>query len=174
MTEPSEVSQPECAVSGLPLPRAVRATYIGLDFVLTLVGNILTIIVTRKVDEFSESTKIFITSLALADLGVTVVAATSFVAEILGRWPFPDWICVASFLFFYTFTAVSITMISILTFDRLIAVVKPLHHSLILNPKRSIGFASITSSIMLTSMFFVTLTLTYYCRHLRVCNTDWS
>lgn len=92
MTEPSEVSKSECAVSGLPLHRAIRATYIGFDFVLTLVGNILTIIVTRKVDEFSESTKIFITSLALADLGVTVVAATSFVAEVVGGWPFPDWI----------------------------------------------------------------------------------
>lgn len=35
-------------------------------------------------------------------------------------------------------------MISILTLDRLIAVVKPLHHTMILNTKRSIGFATIT------------------------------
>lgn len=127
----------DCVVSGDTLCQALRASYIGIDFLLTLLGNILTIIVTRKVEEFSHSTKIFITSLALADLGVTVVAATSFTAEVYGRWPFPGWICQVSFLSFYIFTAVSVIMIIIMTVDRLVAVVKPLRHSLILTKRRS-------------------------------------
>ncbi len=127
----------DCVVSGDTLYQVLRASYIGIDFILTLFGNILTIIVTRKVEEFSHSTKIFITSLAVADLGVTVVAATSFIAEVYGKWPFPGWICKISFLGFYVFTAVSVIMIIIMTVDRLVAVVKPLRHSLILTERRS-------------------------------------
>ncbi|XP_071803679.1 octopamine receptor beta-1R-like [Asterias amurensis] len=136
--ESGGVSSSDCVVSGDTLYQVLRASYIGIDFILTLFGNILTIIVTRKVEEFSDSTKIFITSLAVADLGVTVVAVTSFTAEVYGRWPFPEWICQVSFLSFYIFTAVSVIMIVIMTVDRLVAVVKPLRHSLILTKRRSI------------------------------------
>ena len=164
MTDTDTVMPSMCVVSGVILKQALRATYIGLDFLLTLFGNILTIIVTQKVEEFSDSTKIFITSLALADLGVTVIAATSFAAEVAGGWPFPDWICVASFLCFYIFTAVSITMISILTFDRLVAVVKPLRHSMILNKKRSISFTALVWVACILGAIFTTVSnsVTYH------------
>ena len=127
----------ECVLSEHYVSQTLRASYIVLDFILTIFGNILTIIVTRKVEEFSPSTKVFITSLALADLGVTVVVATSFAAEISGGWPFPEWMCQASFLSFYIFTTVSAIMVIIMTLDRLVAVVKPLRHSLILTKRRS-------------------------------------
>ncbi|XP_022108236.1 beta-3 adrenergic receptor-like [Acanthaster planci] len=138
MPNNSDVMAIECEPQKQIAHRAVRATYIGADFVLTMLGNILTIAVIRKVEEFSDGTKMLFTSLALADLGVAFVAATSLVAEISGRWIFPAWMCEVSFGTFYIFTAVSVCMLIFLTFDRLVAVLRPLRYSLILTKGRSL------------------------------------
>ena len=75
-----------------PWSAAFRATYIFIDFLATLVFNLLTILVARNVEDFSESTKVLMTTLALSDLGVAPVALLSFVCEVVGYWPFPDWL----------------------------------------------------------------------------------
>ncbi|XP_038045113.1 octopamine receptor beta-1R-like [Patiria miniata] len=135
---PTTLAPDECVPSEHSFHRALRATYIGLDFLLTLLGNVLTIVVTRKVEEFSDSTKVIITSLAVADLGVAFVAATSLPVEILGKWIFPEWVCAASFITFYIFTTVSVMMVIVMTFDRLVAIVRPLRYALILPKHRSV------------------------------------
>ncbi|XP_038045114.1 D(4) dopamine receptor-like [Patiria miniata] len=154
----SEVTDSVCEVWENVPHRVLRATYIGVDLVLTMFGNVLTIVVTRKVEEFSDSTKMMFTSLALADLGVAFVAATSFAAEISGGWIFPMWICEASFISFYIFTAVSVFMLVIMTFDRLVAVVRPLRYSLILTKGRSLVAIAFVWLACTVGAIFTTIT----------------
>ena len=121
-----------------PRPTAARATYIFIDFLATLVFNILTILVTRSVDDFSESTKVLMTSLAVSDLGMAPIVLLSFIGEINGDWPFPQWVQYVHYFGLHTLTSISALVLLCLNGDRFILVTRPLRHSLLITKKRAV------------------------------------
>ncbi|XP_022093152.1 D(1B) dopamine receptor-like [Acanthaster planci] len=113
-----------------------RASYIFLDFLATLTFNTLTILVTRSVDDFSESTKLLMITLALSDLGVSPVALLSFICEVKGHWPFPSWLQYFHYFCLHTLTSISAVILLCLNVDRFILVTRPFRHASLITKRR--------------------------------------
>ena len=132
----SSSSGETCIASNTTLSYAVRGTVISMYCTVTISFNFLQILVTQRVASFSDNTRILMTSLALSDLGVGLLAVFSLISVFIKTTLFPGWFCYVVFALFYTFTSRSVLDLMLLTVDRFIAVIKPLHYPTILPQSR--------------------------------------
>ncbi|XP_038044201.1 adenosine receptor A2b-like [Patiria miniata] len=121
-----------------PVSTTLRASYIFLDLLATLLFNTLTVFVTHNVEDFSESTTVLMTTLALSDLGVAPVVLLSFICEVMGHWPFPNWLQYAHYFLLHTLTQISAVILLCLNVDRYILVTRPLRHTTLITKRRTV------------------------------------
>ena len=141
--------------------------------VLVLVLNAACFMILDRVNDFSDTTKVFLRSMTINDLclGIFVHVPTIGVSIQGGEWPFGDycyfmgWISMVSNIMSY----VSVLLVTI---DRYIAVVRPLRYEILLSSHRAVKIVCI-SWLSMNLITFVALkqsnwTITYN-RDVRAC-----
>ncbi|XP_071802689.1 QRFP-like peptide receptor [Asterias amurensis] len=113
-----------------------RTIFITVDVFSTVFGNIMSVIIIHRSHGFSESTKVLMTSLCTADLGVGLTLATSIISSALDRWIFGEaWCKITAGLLA---VCLSMSVISLLgvSVDRLVAIRWPLRHPALITEQR--------------------------------------
>ena len=141
--------------------------------VLVLFLNTACFMIVGKVQDFSDTTKVFLRSMTLNDLclGIFVYVPTIGVSIQGGEWPFGDycyfmgWISIVSNIMSY----VSVLLVTI---DRYIAVVRPLRYEILLSSHRAVKIVCFSwlSVNLITFVVFLqsNWTITYN-RDVRAC-----
>ena len=107
-----------------------------LTFV-SIVANSLTLVILHKCHEINPVTKVFLTSMTVADLTVVFVILSSIPAVAVDRWPFGTTLC--SITGFVNAGAVYRAILSLLgvTFDRYLSVTRPYQYPTLMTVKRA-------------------------------------
>ncbi|XP_046333939.1 alpha-1A adrenergic receptor-like [Haliotis rufescens] len=131
-------------------------------FVIT--SNILNISILRRTRTIPHISKLCLTNLSIADLSVGLVTcAPCVVSAVLGYWPYGDVWCQIAGVTHGTSVTVSIWSLSIVSIDRYIALMKPLHYPSLVTTRRCyVGLVSCWvlaiatfSSVILTKPDFI-------------------
>ncbi len=140
-----------------PVLIALRTCFVFIIALLIISGNILSIAVTRRVTNLADSTKALMTSLAVFDLLVGVLALFSVAASALDRWPFGEFACKLVALCATMFLVLSVTLIAFLNIERFIAVTRPYKFPLWCTANRVVALVLVV--LMSTLSFCVVLIL---------------
>ncbi|XP_038076924.1 histamine H2 receptor-like [Patiria miniata] len=134
--------------SGLsPFLIVLRTSFITLLSLLIITGNIFSIVVTRRMNNMADSTKVLMTSLAVYDFLVGVVSSFSIFASAMDRWPFGDWGCRIITVIKTIVLIMSLDSILLLNTERYIAVTWPYKFPVWCTRRRTIIFVIFTSSL---------------------------
>ncbi|XP_038077309.1 alpha-1A adrenergic receptor-like [Patiria miniata] len=115
-----------------------RTLFIIFDSVFTIVGNPFCIVVIRRTQTLSDSAKVFMIALAVADLAVGVTAAFSVVPAAIGDWFWGNLLCKATSALVTIFCLASVSFLVCLSVDRMIAVTRSLHYPAIMTQRRAL------------------------------------
>ncbi|XP_022097422.1 octopamine receptor beta-1R-like [Acanthaster planci] len=129
-----------------------RTLFITFVSVFTIVGNPFCIVVIRRTAVLSDSAKVFMIALAVADFSVGVIAAFSIVPAATGDWFWGDLLCKATSALVTIFCLASVSFLVCLSVDRMMAVTKSLHYPSIMTQRRAVIIAV---SVWLTSVAII-------------------
>ena len=138
-TFPVLPSSPDSTDRLSPALIALRTTYVAVASLAIICVNVLTLAVMRRVrGEFPPgSTKLVMSSLALSDLGIGIVNIFYIPISAMDRWPFDTlWPCTLMCSIIFLLSTASILNLMLLSFDRLIAITKPLLYPTLLPQRR--------------------------------------
>ncbi|XP_071951778.1 octopamine receptor beta-1R-like [Antedon mediterranea] len=126
---------------------------------LVIGGNIISIIVLRRLKTLPDVTKIFLLSLALVDLFTGMFNTIfSIIPSITLSWPYGDAMCKAISLSSSMFYGISLFSLLAISVDRYIAISKPLHYPLVATRQRAICVVIstwfVTFVIAVASLFY--------------------
>ncbi|XP_022103738.1 histamine H2 receptor-like [Acanthaster planci] len=111
----------------LTVPRTVLTALVAL---LIIGGNSLCLVCLRKTDAFSGTTKVFMTSLTLADLSMGVVICTpSAISAAASRWLLGHATCLITAHLNFSLVTISVLSLLMVSVDRYIAVTRPLRYT---------------------------------------------
>ncbi|XP_022095746.1 octopamine receptor 1-like [Acanthaster planci] len=155
-----------------------RTCGIVMVCVPTIVGNSLSIIITHRVSELAESTKVLMTCLAVCDLIIGVLGVAHVVASAMNFWPFGQGFCMAHAILTLFSVTMSIVFITFLNVERYVAVTMPLRFPSLFQRQRVIVVVTIGS------VFCLLVTASFVCFYERpvvllntaalFCNFDFS
>ena len=141
---------------------ALRTAYIAITSLAIICVNVMTLTVMLRVrGEFPPgSTKIVMCSLALSDLGLGIMTIFSIPASAMDRWPFGGtWPCTLMCSILALLGGISVLNLMLLSFDRLIAITKPLLYPTLL-PERRMMYMTVfqwVSSTVCVAVAMVTI-----------------
>ena len=138
-TFPVLPSSPDGTDQLSPALIALRTTYIVVASLAIICVNVLTLAVMLRVrGEFPPgSTKLVMCSLALSDLGIGIMTIFYIPLSAMDRWPFNTmWPCTLMRSILGVLCSASILNLVLLSFDRLIAITKPLLYPTLLPQRR--------------------------------------
>ncbi|XP_016048288.1 olfactory receptor 2W3-like [Erinaceus europaeus] len=140
-------------------------------YLLTLVGNTTIILVSKLDPQLQTPMYFFLTHLSFLDLCFT----TSSIPQLLYNLHGPDKTisytgCAIQLFLFLGLGGVECLLLSVMAYDRFVAVCKPLHYMVIMNPRLCMGLVSVAYFCGIgNSMFITPLTLHLpRCEHNRV------
>ncbi|XP_022095250.1 melanocortin receptor 5-like [Acanthaster planci] len=131
----------------MSLGSRVICFFLTLSSILLLTLNLLCLLVLRHVDNIHDTTKVFLRSMTVADLGVGIFMALPMTVTLqTQRWPFGTALCaVQSFTMFSSILG-SLLSLLLLTVDRYISVVYALrYHSLVTRKRARIAVCCVWS-----------------------------
>ncbi|XP_033105183.1 probable G-protein coupled receptor 21 [Anneissia japonica] len=132
-------------------------TFIFTAMILIIGGNLIVITVFHYTPSLRNPTSVFITSLAIADLGVGISCLFSIQAVFAEKWSFSFGFCKAVGFSLAVVVGVSIMTLGCISIDRYIAVTKPLRYYTIVTKKRarlaSLGVWILSFIIFIPSLF---------------------
>ncbi|XP_006277193.2 olfactory receptor 14I1-like [Alligator mississippiensis] len=114
------------------------ATYLA-----ALVGNLLVILVVATDHHLHRPMYYFLANLSILDLGSTsVIVPKSMANSLLNSRTISYCGCIAQVFLFFLFCAADLAFLTIMAYDRYIAICKPLHYESIMNKKACIQMAA--------------------------------
>ena len=145
--------------AGLSVLRVIALVLSVLNFTLILTLNPLCLIVIQRVANMQPTTKMFMTSLTVSDLGTGIfVLLPHIVDSIAGYWPFGVFACSAFRIAKYLFFCLCFLSLLLLTIDRYIAVVRCLHYPRLVTVRRSrvavFGVLILVTTVSITGNVF--------------------
>ncbi|XP_071948485.1 octopamine receptor beta-1R-like [Antedon mediterranea] len=157
----------------------LRTMFLIFCAFMTISGNILSIVVLYRLRSVSEVTKIFLLSLAFADLFVGLLNDLfSIIPGIISSWPYGDGLCMVIGLSGSIFCGVSLLSLLSVSVDRYIAISKPLHYILLVTKKRAlfaVAFIWIFTFILVTlSSILKGKQSVFYNPNLCTCMVAWG
>ena len=138
ITAMNSTSTSEHRMVVLPLSLLIfKAVAFGILIILNLCLNSLTLVVLRRMRELKPATRVFLTSMTIADLISLVYHIPTFISTALNRWPLGDIACKV-----FSLTSVMIHLLyyinlPMVNIERYIAVAWPLRYSSLVTVKRS-------------------------------------
>ncbi len=150
-----------------------RSVYITFASILTIFGNIFAMFVLHRVPEFSDATKIFMTALCSADLGVGFAITLSIPASFIDDWPFGTIVCQIFCVLIGVFGCSSVAYLVGITLDRFVATSFPLRYPSLLTRSRAIKASTligiVTLCVNILLLVFVSPNSLSYNHHAAIC-----
>ncbi|XP_038071180.1 beta-1 adrenergic receptor-like [Patiria miniata] len=155
---------------------AARTAFILSDAITIFVANIISIAVTWKTREIAEMTKIFATSLAVADLSVGILISFSLIPSAVDRWLYGDVMCRIIGVMGPSFAMISTLSLLCVSADRYLAVTRPLrYYGLMTRRRAGVALAAVwLSTIGANTYVALNSNLIIYDRVLCVCLPEWG
>ena len=114
-----------------------KATALGILITLSLCLNSLTLIVLRRMRNLKPATRVFLTSMTVADLISLVYHIFIFISTIANKWLFGDTACKVLSPIFLLISALYYINLPMVNIERYIAVTRPLQYPSLVTVKRS-------------------------------------
>ncbi|XP_022086571.1 beta-4C adrenergic receptor-like [Acanthaster planci] len=174
-----EIRRPVVRLTAVGMSAAIvvaRTVFIIFDAITTLAANVISIVITWKTLEFAEMTKIFATSLALADLCVGVLVSFSVVPSAVGRWLYGDVMCRIIGVMGTSFAMISVLSLLCVSADRYTAVTRPLrYYGLVTRRRAAVALAvAWLSTIGANTYLAVKSNFIIYDEVLCICLPEWG
>ena len=156
-----------------PVLIALRTCFIAIIALLIISGNIFSIAVTRRVSNLAETTKIWMTSLAVYDLLIGFLATLSIAASAMDRWPVGDLGCELFSLSSTFCFGMSILSIVCINIERFLAVTRPYKFPVWCTPsrvKKAVVFLALFSLAFSIAVKFMAKALPEYDKIKLICD----
>ena len=114
-----------------------KAFAFGILIILNLCLNSLTLVVLRRMRELKPATRVFLTSMTVADLVSLVYHIPIFISTIVNQWPFGDTPCTVFSLAGLVVNILYYINLPMVTIERYIAVAWPFRYPSLVTVKRS-------------------------------------
>uniref|UniRef100_A0A8C6RZZ1 Olfactory receptor n=1 Tax=Nannospalax galili TaxID=1026970 RepID=A0A8C6RZZ1_NANGA len=137
---------------GLETAHCWTAITICLIYILSVLGNITIMYIVKSVPSLHTPMYLFLSMLAMANLGLSASTLLSMVAVfLLGQRMIGAATCFAQLFFIHTFSVIEWAALLAMAFDRCVAIREPLRYATILTTKHigAIGLAVISRSTVL-------------------------
>ena len=134
-TQPStdEPYQSVYSIVKNPIYKTIQVILITFAVLMSLIGNIFSILVINKARDIQLTTKISMFSLAVAYIGVNISLGIPLIGStVVGDWPYGQDMCHWFAFALVWFNCGSLCILFVLNVDRLIAVIRPLHYDSIM------------------------------------------
>ncbi|XP_008056769.1 olfactory receptor 51A4-like [Carlito syrichta] len=145
------------------------AILICLMYIIAILGNCTILFFIKTEPSLHEPMYYFLSMLALSDLGLSLSSLPTMLKIFLFNIPgiSPD-ACIAQEFFIHVFSAMESSILLIMSFDRFIAICKPLRYTSILTSARviQVGLVLSLKNVLLVLPFPFTL------KHLRYCKKN--
>lgn len=135
----------------------IEALFVLLIALLAVLGNIVNIVVIGGAKSLKSCQGYFLLSLAIADLGMGIVATIGIAPATMHRWPYGDFMCKLSSYVTEVCTRVSLLMIIGLSIERYIAVIHPFQYNRFVTKNRVL-FTIIMTWLLCIAFFLVLFT----------------
>nr|XP_002738024.1 PREDICTED: allatostatin-A receptor-like [Saccoglossus kowalevskii] len=113
--------------AGLASDAAPIAVFYGLITIIGFLGNSMVILVVLKEKKMRNTTNVFVFSLSIADLSFIIICTPFTAADhMLGQWIFGQVMCKLFNYFTFVNVYASIYTLTVMSFDRFLAVVYPI------------------------------------------------
>ncbi|XP_072037793.1 G-protein coupled receptor 161-like [Amphiura filiformis] len=168
----------DVTLEDLPFDSLVaRAVCVSFVMVLALAGNTIIIAVIVRTEALRNITGLFLVNLAIADLCV-ILFTMPFIIDVAiwGQWRFTESWCTACGFLEELFTAASIATLALISYDRYVAIVKPLHYQQLITPLRA-GLVLVYiwfHSTVLASLPLFNFAEYSYVRDVGACTVNWK
>ncbi|XP_053550096.1 olfactory receptor 1019-like [Bombina bombina] len=115
-----------------------------LVFVMTLIGNFLILLLIFTDSHLHSPMYFFLSNLALIDVFYSSVTSPRMLSDVFSKnrtISLPA--CVTQFFFFFSFICIELYLLSVMSYDRYVAICQPLHYIQIMHPKLCTQMVSI-------------------------------
>nr|XP_020009903.1 olfactory receptor 7A17-like [Castor canadensis] len=128
-------------------------------YLITVLGNLLIILVTISDSHLHTPMYFFLTNLSLTDIGFSSTTVPKMLVNIKTQSKviiYTD--CITQMYFFLLFAGLDMLLLTVMAYDRFVAICHPLHYTLIMNPQVCLLFllvswiTSILHSVLQTLM----------------------
>ncbi|XP_007956678.2 olfactory receptor 18-like [Orycteropus afer afer] len=117
-------------------------------YLITVAGNLLIILTISSDHHLHTPMYFFLSILSLADIGVTSTTVPKMLVNIQTESKSIIYVgCLTQVSFFYLFACLDSLLLTVMAYDRLVAICYPLHYTVIMNPRRC-------GLLVLVSFFF--------------------
>ncbi|NXE16065.1 OR6N1 protein, partial [Lophotis ruficrista] len=105
-------------------------------YLLSLVGNVLILIIVLVDSRLHSAMYFFISNLSVVEIWYVTVTVPKMLASFLTeKCTISASSCIAQYYFFFSFVATELFLLTVMAYDRYLAICKPLHYSTLMNPK---------------------------------------
>ncbi|XP_006031637.1 olfactory receptor 14A16-like [Alligator sinensis] len=112
-------------------------------YLAALVGNLLVITVVTTDHHFQSPMYYFLVNLSILDLGsISVIVPKSMTNSLLNTRTISYAGCVSQVFLFFLFCSADISFLTIMAYDRYLAICKPLHYEIIMNRRACVQMAA--------------------------------
>ncbi|XP_048372512.1 olfactory receptor 6J1-like [Sphaerodactylus townsendi] len=105
-------------------------------YILALLGNLLIIVIVVADSRLQTAMYFFICNLSMVEVWYTTVTVPKMLANLLAdkrAISIPG--CITQYYFFFAFAAIELFILTVMAYDRYLAICNPLRYSTIMNPK---------------------------------------
>ncbi|XP_040846053.1 olfactory receptor 18-like [Ochotona curzoniae] len=124
-------------------------------YLVTVSGNLLIVLAILTDSHLHTPMYFFLCSLSLADVGFTSATVPKMIVAILTHSPAISYAgCLTQMSFFLLFGCMDDLLLTVMAYDRFVAICHPLHYQVIMNPRRCVGLiamsfvASVSESLL--------------------------
>ncbi|XP_073909515.1 olfactory receptor 7A17-like [Castor canadensis] len=105
-------------------------------YLITVLGNLLIILVTISDSHLHTPMYFFLTNLSLTDIGFSSTTVPKMLVNINTQSKVITYTnCITQMYFFLLFAGLDIFLLTVMAYDRFVAICHPLHYTLIMNPQ---------------------------------------
>ncbi|NXT40150.1 O1020 protein, partial [Pelecanoides urinatrix] len=113
-------------------------------YLLSLVGNVLILIIVLVDSRLHSAMYFFLSNLSVVETWYTTVTVPKMLANFLmEKRTISTSSCIAQYYFFFSFAATEVFLLTVMAYDRYLAICKPLHYSTVMNPKTCHNLATV-------------------------------
>ncbi|XP_038078819.1 beta-3 adrenergic receptor-like [Patiria miniata] len=157
---------------------ALRTSFIVVNCLMVIIGNIFSLTVIRFVDSprFPPSSKAFLCNVIVWDLAYGGISVLYVPPAALNYWPYGHFLCEATGIVMMSINVCCVNAAILITVDRLLAVLYPLRHPILISTKRAlviIGMA-VLFALSASTAIYANSGDVAYSNDAVLCNVIWS
>ncbi|XP_075399616.1 olfactory receptor 7E178-like [Tenrec ecaudatus] len=135
-------------------------------YVVTVLGNLFIILAVSFDNRLHNPMYFFLANLSLADIGFTSTTVPKILHDMHTHLKFISYVgCLIQLSFFYLFGCIDSLLLSVMAYDRFVAICHPLHYSVIMNPRLCglLLLVAVFSSLLLCLLHLFMVSLLSFC-----------